>query len=34
MDEIRILGIAGSLRAGSFNRSLLRAAKEVAPDKT
>jgi chromate reductase len=29
--EIQILGIAGSLRAGSFNRSLLRAAKELAP---
>ena len=28
----RILGIAGSLRRGSFNRGLLRAATEVAPD--
>ena len=28
---MRILGIAGSLRAGSFNRSLLRAAGELAP---
>lgn len=27
----RVCGIAGSLRAGSFNRSLLRAAKELAP---
>ena len=27
----RILGIAGSLRAGSFNRALLRAAVELAP---
>jgi chromate reductase len=30
-DAIRILGVAGSLRAGSFNRSLLRAAVELAP---
>jgi chromate reductase, NAD(P)H dehydrogenase (quinone) len=30
-DQIRILGIAGSLRAQSFNRALLRAAKELAP---
>jgi chromate reductase, NAD(P)H dehydrogenase (quinone) len=29
---MRILGIAGSLRAGSFNRALLRAAVELAPD--
>jgi chromate reductase len=29
---MRVLGIAGSLRAGSFNRALLRAATEVAPD--
>jgi chromate reductase, NAD(P)H dehydrogenase (quinone) len=28
---MRVLGIAGSLRAGSFNRSLLRAAQELAP---
>ena len=28
---ITILGIAGSLRAGSYNRALLRAASEVAP---
>ncbi len=28
----RVLGIAGSLRAGSHNRALLRAAAEVAPD--
>jgi chromate reductase, NAD(P)H dehydrogenase (quinone) len=27
---LRILGIAGSLRAGSFNRALLRAAREEA----
>jgi chromate reductase len=29
---IRILGIAGSLRQGSYNRALLRAAKALAPD--
>jgi chromate reductase, NAD(P)H dehydrogenase (quinone) len=28
----RILAIAGSLRQGSFNRGLLRAAQEVAPE--
>jgi chromate reductase len=28
---IRLLGIAGSLRAASFNRALLRAAVELAP---
>ena len=28
----RILGISGSLRAGSFNTALLRAAKDVAGD--
>ena len=28
---IRLLAIAGSLRAGSFNRALLRAAEELAP---
>jgi chromate reductase len=28
---IRLLGIAGSLRSGSFNRALLRAAVELAP---
>ena len=28
---MRVLGIPGSLRAGSFNRSLLRAAQEAAP---
>ncbi len=27
----RILAIAGSLRQGSYNRGLLRAAQEVAP---
>ena len=30
-DATRVLGVAGSLRAGSFNRSLLRAAVELAP---
>ncbi len=29
---VRIVGIAGSLRAGSFNASLLRAAVELAPE--
>jgi chromate reductase len=28
---LSVLGIAGSLRAGSFNRALLRAAQELAP---
>jgi chromate reductase len=31
MRELRILGLAGSLRAGSLNRALLRAAAELAP---
>jgi chromate reductase len=30
--EQKILGFAGSLRAGSYNRLLLRAAAELAPD--
>ena len=30
-DTVRVLGFAGSLRAGSLNRSLLRAAQELAP---
>ena len=30
-DSLTVLGIAGSLRRGSFNRGLLRAAAEVAP---
>jgi chromate reductase len=30
-DGIKILGFAGSLRAGSLNRSLLRTVKELAP---
>jgi chromate reductase len=29
---LRVLGIAGSLRAGSFNRALLRAAQELVPE--
>jgi chromate reductase len=29
---MRILGIAGSLRSASYNRGLLRAAQELAPD--
>jgi len=32
MNRIRVLGFAGSLRKGSFNRALLRAAVELAPD--
>lgn len=31
-DTLRVLGLAGSLRSGSFNRALLRAARELAPD--
>jgi len=31
MNSIRILGFAGSLRKGSYNRALLRAAAELAP---
>jgi len=30
-DTLRILGVAGSLRAGSLNKALLRAAAELAP---
>jgi chromate reductase len=29
--SVRVLGFAGSLRAGSYNRGLLRAARELAP---
>jgi chromate reductase len=29
---LRVLGIAGSLRTGSYNRALLRAAIELAPE--
>ena len=31
-EKIKILGIAGSLRQGSYNRSALRAAAELAPE--
>jgi len=31
MDQVRILGFAGSLRRASYNRGLLRAAAESAP---
>jgi chromate reductase, NAD(P)H dehydrogenase (quinone) len=31
-EAIKVLGFAGSLRAGSLNRALLRAAKELAPE--
>ena len=31
MADLRILGFAGSLRRGSYNRALLRAAVELAP---
>lgn len=30
-DPLTVLGVAGSLRAGSYNRGLIRAAAEVAP---
>jgi chromate reductase len=32
MKKLQILGIAGSLRSGSFNRSALRAAQQLVPD--
>lgn len=32
MDKIKILGFAGSLRYGSYNKSLLRAAAELLPE--
>lgn len=31
-DQVKVLGFAGSLRKGSLNRALLRAAVERAPD--
>lgn len=30
-DQLRVLGFAGSLRAGSYNGALLRSARELAP---
>jgi chromate reductase len=33
MAELSILAFAGSLRRGSFNRALLRAAADLAPDR-
>lgn len=30
-DDVRVLGVAGSLRLGSLNRALLRAAVKLAP---
>ena len=32
IEKIRILGIAGSLREGSYNRGVLRAAAELVPE--
>ncbi len=31
-ESVQVLGIAGSLRQGSFNRGLIRAAQALAPD--
>lgn len=31
-EKVQVLGIAGSLRQGSYNRALLRAAQELAPE--
>jgi chromate reductase len=31
-EKAQVLGIAGSLRQGSYNRALLRAARELAPE--
>jgi chromate reductase len=31
-NKLKILGFAGSLRAGSYNNSLLRAAGEMLPN--
>jgi chromate reductase, NAD(P)H dehydrogenase (quinone) len=32
-DSLRIIGIAGSLRQASYNKALLRAAQELAPER-
>jgi len=32
MDQLNVLGIAGSLREGSYNRAVLRAAARLAPE--
>jgi chromate reductase, NAD(P)H dehydrogenase (quinone) len=34
IEKLRILGFAGSLRVGSYNRALLRAATDLLPDGT
>ncbi len=34
MDKIKILGFSGSLRNGSYNKSILRAAAELLPENT
>ena len=31
-NDFKILGLAGSLRRASFNRGLIRAARELAPE--
>jgi chromate reductase len=31
-DQLKILGIAGSLRQGSYNRAALRAAQRLVPE--